>query len=78
MPQYPDAAYFTLVPDWICKTLSPSARVLDQGVKRTIYAREGLAHIWFVAPDAHTLKTPELRDGQWLFLEILTDNAQSS
>ena len=28
MPDYPDTAYFTLAPDWVCEVLSPSTRKL--------------------------------------------------
>ncbi len=37
MPDYPDAPFFTVAPDWVCKVLSPSARSLDLGGKREIY-----------------------------------------
>ena len=74
MPVYPDEAYFTLAPDWVCETLSPSTRALDQGKKRDIYAREGVAYLWFVDPDARTLEAFELRDSQWVLLKTLTDN----
>ncbi len=74
MPKLPDVAYFTQVPDWACEILSPSTRALDLGIKRAIYAREGVAHLWFVDPDARTLEVFELRDGQWLLLETLKDN----
>lgn len=71
MPEYPDVAYFTMVPDWTCEVLSPSTRTLDQGMKRAIYAREGVSHLWFVDPDARTLEAFELREGRWLLLETL-------
>ena len=74
MPEYPDVAYFTLVPDWVCEVLSPSTRAVDQGPKRAIYAREGVAWLWFIDPDVHTLEAFELRDGQWVLLETLTGN----
>ena len=74
MPDYPDAAYFALAPDCICEVLSPSTRALDQGKKRAIYAREGVVHLWFIDPDARILEAFELRDGQWVLLETLTDN----
>ena len=45
MPDYPDVAYFTLAPDWVCEVLSPSTRALDKGRKRDIYAREGVAYL---------------------------------
>ncbi len=72
MPEYPDVAFFTLATDWVCEILSPSTRVLDLGVKRRVYAREGVAHLWFVDPEARTLEAFELRDGQWVLLETLT------
>ena len=74
MPNYPETAYFTLVPDWVCEVLSPSTRAIDQGRKRDIYAREGVAYLWFVDPDVRTLEAFELREGQWVLLKTLTDN----
>ena len=74
MSDYPDEAYFSLTPDWVCEVLSPSTRALDQGRKRDIYAREGVAHLWFVGPDARTLEAFELRESQWVLLKTLTDN----
>ena len=74
MPTIPEEGYFTLPPDWVCEILSPSTRALDQGMKRAIYAREGVPHLWFVEPDARTLESFELRDGQWLLLKTLTGN----
>ena len=29
MPEYPDTAYFTLAPDWVCEVLSASTRKVD-------------------------------------------------
>ncbi len=52
MPDYPDTAYCDIAPDWVCEILSPSTRRLDQTEKRTVYAREGVSHLWFVDPDA--------------------------
>ncbi len=74
MPEYPDVKYFTLAPDWVCEVLSPSTRAVDQGLKRAIYAREGVTWLWFVDPDVRTLEAFELRDGQWLLLKTLTEN----
>ncbi len=36
MPEYPDAAYCTVAPDWVCEILSPSTRRIDLGGKRDI------------------------------------------
>ena len=71
MPDYPDAAYCTVAPDWVCEVLSPSTRRIDQSGKRDIYAREGVRHIWFVDPEAKTLEAFALRDGQWVLLATL-------
>lgn len=74
MPELPEEAYFSLAPDWVCEILSPSTRMLDLGVKRGIYAREGIPHLWFVDPEARTLEAFELRDDQWVLLETLKEN----
>ncbi len=66
-------AFFTLVPDCVCEVLSPSTRMLDLGVKRGVYAREGVAHLWFVDLEARTLEAFELRDRQWVLLETLKE-----
>ena len=78
MPEYPDAAYFTIAPDWVCEVLSPSTRQLDLGRKRSVYAREGVGHLWFVDPGAQTLEAFELRDGQWMLIDTLFGDAPVS
>ena len=78
MPEYPDAAYCTIAPDWVCEVLSPSTRQLDLNEKRALYAREGVGNLWFVDPDARTLEVFELREGQWLLLATLADDAPVS
>ena len=78
MPEYPDAAYCTIAPDWVCEVLSPSTRRLDQGEKRDLNAREGVRHLWFVDPDARTLEAFELREGHWLLLATLIDDVPVS
>ena len=78
MPEYPDMAYFTLAPDWVCEVLSPSTRALDRGSKRAIYAREEVVHLWFVDPDARTLEVFELSGGHWVLVDTLTGDAPVS
>ena len=78
MPEYPDAAYFTIAPDWIGEVLSPSTRRPDKGEKRDLYAREGVRHLWFVDPDARTLEAFELQKGRWLLLTTLAGDAPVS
>ena len=51
MPEYPQTAYVTLAPDWVCEVLSASTRKLDLHQKRPLYAREGVGHLWLGRPD---------------------------
>ena len=78
MPEYPDVKYFTLAPDWVCEILSPSTCKIDYGNKRDIYARESVTWLWFIDPASRTLETLELRDGRWIQLAVLTDDAPVS
>ncbi len=78
MPVYPETAYCTLAPDWVCEVLSPSTRRLDLTDKRDIYAREGVAHLWFVDPDARTLEAFQLKEAQWVLIASLADDAPVS
>ncbi len=68
MPDFPDTAFFTLAPDWVCEVLSPSTRDLDRHGKRPVYAREGVRHLWFVDPLARDLEAFELRGGEWVLI----------
>ncbi len=63
MPEMPDAAAFTLPPDWACEILSPSTSRLDRAAKRPVYAREGILHLWLIDPIAQTLEVFRL-DGE--------------
>ena len=74
MADFPDGAYSTLAPDWVCEVLSPSTRKLDLLGKRPIYAREGVAHMWIVDPKDRTLEAFELRDEQWVLIATAKDD----
>ena len=74
MPELPDAAYFTLAPDWVCEVLSPSMRKLDLHQKRPFYAREGVGHLWLVEPTDRTLEAFELHRGQWVLIGSAKDD----
>ena len=74
MPDFPDAAYSTLAPDWVCEVLSPSTRKLDLHAKRPVYAREGVAHLWLVDPVDRTLEGFELRGGEWVLFATAKDD----
>ena len=74
MPDYPETAYATLAPDWVCEVLSPGTRRLDLHEKRPVYAREGVPHLWLVDPADRTLEAFELHDGQWLLIASAKDD----
>ena len=78
MPEFPDTAFFTLAPDWVCEVLSPSTRDLDRHGKRPVYAREGVGHLWFVDPAARDLEAFELRAGEWVLIAALRGSAPVS
>ena len=74
MPDYPDTAYVTLAPDWVCEVLSASTRKLDLHGKRPVYARAGVGHLWLVDPADRTLEAFELRGGQWVLIASAKDD----
>ena len=74
MPDYPDTAYVTLAPDWVCEVLSSSTRKVDLHEKRPVYAREDVAHLWLVDPTDRTLEAFELHGGQWLLIASAKDD----
>ena len=74
MPDYPETAYFTLAPDWVCEVLSVSTRRLDLHGKRPVYAREGIAHLWLVHPADRALEAFELHDGRWVPIASARDD----
>ena len=74
LPSVPDAAYFTLVPDWICEVLSPSTEKMDRAEKLAIYATHGVRHAWLVHPRNRTVEVMRLEGGKWLTLAVHHDD----
>ena len=72
MPAIPNAAFFSLPPDWVCEVLSPSTERIDRGRKLRIYAGAGVGHAWFVNPVERTLEVLRLRDGAWTIVAVCT------
>jgi len=66
MPVFPDTAYFTLAPDWVCEVLSPATARTDRVLKLPIYAEYGVRWLWLVDPNLRTLETYRLSEGYWL------------
>ena len=77
MPEFPaDAAFGTLVLDWVCEVLSPSTRTFDLTTKRAAYAAHGVEHLWLVDPEARTLEAFRLAAGAWTLAAALADDAE--
>ena len=76
MPQFPDTAFFTLAPDWVCEVVSPGTERLDRARKMPAYAREGVAHLWLLNPVARTLEVYRRAEGRWLLLTTHEGAAQ--
>jgi Uma2 family endonuclease len=74
MPAMPRAAAFELAPDWVCEVLSPSTAATDRTAKLRIYAREQVAHVWLVDPDARILEAYRREQRQWLLLGTWRDS----
>ncbi len=75
MPEMLDVVGLELAPDWLCEVLSPSTEALDRNQKMTVYAREGVKHLWFVDPRSQTLEVYRLRGGDWLKLGVHSGSA---
>jgi Uma2 family endonuclease len=56
MPRIPEDQRFTVVPDWVCETLSKSTASKDRKIKMPIYARYGVGYAWLLDPLARTLE----------------------
>jgi Uma2 family endonuclease len=62
MPSLPEAAHFTLAPDWICEVLSRSTETVERTKKLPLYAAHGVPHVWLIDPIAKTLEVHALGD----------------
>lgn len=74
MPRLSRAAFFTLVPDWICEVLSPSTVGFDRVKKMAVYARNGVEYAWLVEPLERILEAYRLVNGCWMRVAAHTDN----
>lgn len=66
LAKFPVTAYIETPPDWVCEVVSPSTESYDRGIKRAIYARAGVQHLWLLDPRAEILETFSLAGAQWL------------
>lgn len=77
MPQLPETAFFTLVPDCLCEVLSKSTENVDRNEKLPIYAEQGVRHVWLVDPIAQTLEVHALGDdARWREVRVYAGDAR--
>lgn len=60
LPELPDAAYFTVRPDWVAEVLSPATQRKDRTLKVPLYREQGVSHVWLVDPVAQTVEVYRL------------------
>jgi Uma2 family endonuclease len=67
----PSAAstFFTVAPDWICETLSPSTAVIDRTRKLDVYAQRAVSLVWLIDPLAKTLEVLRREGAHWVVAE---------
>jgi Uma2 family endonuclease len=75
MPVIPDAAAFTLAPDWVCEIVSPGTAKIDRIDKLPLYASFAVAHAWLIDPLVQTLEAFTLVDGRWSLFAAHRDDA---
>ncbi|MEZ4390517.1 MAG: Uma2 family endonuclease [Polyangiales bacterium] len=68
-------AFLSVAPDWVCEVLSPSTQSLDRGRKMRVYRREGIAHLWYLDPEARTVEVYRLERGRYALLDTYEDDA---
>lgn len=73
MPQFPEAPYSTLAPDWVCEVLSPSTEQVDRERKLPIYAREGVRHVWLIDPGIQELTVFRLDTGHYAHIATFNE-----
>jgi len=73
---FPEAAFITTPPDWVCEILSPSTARIDRTDKQKIYAAFGVSYLWYVDPEARTLEALTLQGGDQFAISVLCKDAE--
>lgn len=61
--------HLAVAPDWACEVLSQRTEASDRGKKMRVYRREGVGHLWFVAPAVQTVEVYQLERQRYVLLE---------
>lgn len=74
MPVMPDVQTIELAPDWVCEGISPSTARLDKGLKRQLYAKHKVSHLWYVDPKLKMLEVYTLKGSTYALTQTASDN----
>jgi Uma2 family endonuclease len=58
--------FFTVAPDWVCETLSPSTAIIDRTRKLDVYRLQRVSFVWLVDPVMRTLEVLRLEGLSWV------------
>ncbi len=61
--------HLDVAPDWVCEVLSLRTEASDRGKKMRVYRREGVGHLWYVAPAVQTVEAYQLERKRYVLLE---------
>ena len=75
LPQMPEGAAFSIVPDWVCEIVSPSSEAFDRDTKMAKYARLGIPHAWLIDPHTETLESFTNDGSAWSADQTVHGNA---
>lgn len=70
MPEDPQTAYYTVVPEWLCEVLSPSTARLDRMKKLNLYQRVGVRWVWLVDPLQRSIEVFTRVDDGWHYATV--------
>lgn len=76
MPEQPDAAYYSISPDWVCEVLSKSTKKMDLGVKQEIYASHAIPYLWIVDPIARSIDAFSLEKRNWVKIDTVVGDVE--
>jgi len=76
LAEAPLTAAIGVPPNWVCEVLSPSTASLDRGDKLRVYARQNVAHVWFVDPPAKTLEVLALDGATYRIADVFSGDAK--
>lgn len=70
LPERPETAAYTVVPDWVCEVLSPGTSARDRAQKLPFYGRAGVGHVWLVDPIDQTVEVYALSGHRWTLAQV--------